>query len=365
MISKIILHNFKCFNHREVELKPLTFLSGVNGMGKSTIIQSLLLLRQSMQKSNFELNGDLFKFGYVEDIYSETSEDDLFSIELKSQEGSNHRWASIVNREKSGELKLKTIDWPNNTSFDNTLFGGMFQFLSAERWGPRVSLPLNQDNSDRYYLGKHGEFLVSVIDNLEKTKLLNEDFPNHPDVKSRDTIAQLNAWMNEISPASTFDVKEIREADSGVYTFSYRSHLGKTKNFRPTNVGFGLSYTLPILTALLTARKGSLTLIENPEAHLHPKAQLILGKLIAMCANAGAQLIVESHSDHVLNGMRIAVKERLVRNEDIALHFVTRSDSNDLSSTYIESPIISPEGKLSSWPRGFFDEWDNALDKLL
>lgn len=365
MISELELHNFKCFKNKKITLKPLTFLSGVNGMGKSTIIQSLLLLRQSKGRRNFELNGNLFKFGYIEDLYSEFADDDVLAISLESESGGRFTWGASVESDYEGELKAITELWPEDTDFDENLFGGMFQFLSAERWGPRVSLPLNRENTDNYFLGKHGEYLVSVLKALEDQKLLNEDFPVHENTKSRDIYTQINAWMEEISPASTFDVRAIKEADSGFCTFSYRSRLGKSRNFRPTNVGFGLSYTLPILVALLTARKGSISLIENPEAHLHPKAQLVIGKLLGLCANAGAQLIIESHSDHVLNGIRIAVKSGLVAKEKVALHFVNRPDPLDIKSTDILTPEISDEGKLSEWPEGFFDEWDNALDQLV
>ncbi|NAW64639.1 AAA family ATPase, partial [Photobacterium halotolerans] len=229
----------------------------------------------------------------------------------------------------------------------------------------RISVPLRSERTQGFNLGKYGEYLVSVLSDLEEKKLPNDSMPIHEATTSRDFYAQVNAWMNEISPGSTFDVRAIKEADSGIYTFSYRSKLGKTRSFRPTNVGFGLSYTLPILVALLTARKGSLTLIENPEAHLHPKAQLILGKLLGMCANAGAQLIVESHSDHVLNGIRIAVKDNFINRDDVVLHFINRPDELDISSTDILTPEIYENGKLSKWPDGFFDEWDNALDQLI
>lgn len=365
MISELALHNFKCFRNMKIPIKPLTFLSGVNGMGKSTIIQSLLLLRQSKNYSTLELNGDLYKFGYVDDLYSEFAEDEKLAISLKSDKEKEFLWSCRVDNGDEGEMRVTTETWPDNTDFDHSLFGGMFQFLSAERWGPRVSLPLNRENTDKYYLGKYGEFLVSVLQALENQKLLNDDFPVHESTTSRDTYTQINAWMNEISPASTFDVKAIKEADSGMYTFSYRSRLGKSRAFRPTNVGFGLSYTLPILVALLTARKDSVTLIENPEAHLHPKAQLVIGKLLAICANAGAQLIVESHSDHVLNGIRIAVKNSLISNTDVALHFINRPDPLDIASTEVLTPEVSKQGKLSDWPDGFFDEWDNALDQLI
>jgi predicted ATPase len=364
MITEINLHNFKCFKEEFIPIKPLTFLSGVNGMGKSTIIQSLLLLRQSMRKKSFELNGELFEFGYYEDIYSEFADDEKLSISLENTEGDKHTWESIVTT-RNGETVGERKSWPEEVTPPYNLFEDGFQFLSAERWGPRITTPLNTGDIPNSYLGKYGEFLVSVLKEYEYKPLPNEKLTAHRDTCSRDVHEQITAWMNEISPGAAFRAETIKEADSGLYTFNYRSKIGPTRSFRPTNVGFGLSYTLPILTALLTAKEDALILIENPEAHLHPRAQMMLGRLLGICASAGVQLIVESHSDHILNGIRIAVKEGLVSKDNVIFHFINRPDILDISSTNIITPIISNDGKLSSWPNGFFDAWDDALDLLI
>lgn len=365
MISEIQLHNFKCFNDERVRVAPLTFLSGINGMGKSSIIQSLLLLRQSRNKSDLELNGELFEFGYLEDIYSENATDSLLSITVIDDRQEKYKWELDIEIDSSEGLVSTVKVWPDKTSFSSSLFGENFQFLSAERWGPRVHTPLNKGEASKNYLGKHGEYLVSVLKHFENAVLPNPDLPSHPDVTSRNVLDQVFAWLNEISPGSTVNIEAVKEADLGVYTFSYRSKIGKSRNFRPVNVGFGLSYTLSILIALLSAQKGSILLIENPEAHLHPKAQFKIGQLLSICANAGIQLIVESHSDHVLNGIRVSVKTGQIKNDDISIHFITRTDPNDIESIDIISPAVSAEGKLDQWPQGFFDEWDSALDQLL
>lgn len=364
MLTELRLHNFKCFQNETISIKPLTFLSGINGMGKSTIIQSLLLLRQSSKKNGFELNGDLFEFGYFEDIYSEFANDELLSISLKNSLRDDCTWSVNV-ATKSGETFAETTNWPFEEKSKFNLFSDTFQFLSAERWGPRITTPLNTGDIPNVYLGKFGEFLVSVLKEFENKPLPNSNFPSHENTNSRDVHEQISAWMNEISPGATFTAETIKKADSGLYTFNYRSKIGPTRSFRPTNVGFGLSYTLPILTALLTAEEGALVLIENPEAHLHPRAQLVLGKLLGICSNSGVQLIVESHSDHILNGIRIAVKENLVTRDNVAFHFINRPDILDIASTNIITPSISKEGKLSSWPEGFFDAWDDALELLI
>ncbi len=144
--------------------------------------------------------------------------------------------------------------------------------------------------------------------------------------------------------------------------------------FRPINVGFGLSYILPMLVVLLTAHEGEMLVIENPEAHLHPRGQAEVGKLLARAAAAGIQLFVETHSDHVINGIRVAVKEGIIKPEDVNIAFFERKEhevknKSGVSSTEIYSTVnnikIDRHGSLSMYPDGFMDEWNNQLMELL
>jgi predicted ATPase len=103
-------------------------------------------------------------------------------------------------------------------------------------------------------------------------------------------------------------------------------------------------------------------LIENPEAHLHPEGQLVMGDLLARASAAGVQVIVETHSDHVLNGIRLAVKRGTLKATDTGFRFFQR---NDVGAAEIKKPTIGQDGMLSEWPSGFFTQWDDALVQLL
>jgi predicted ATPase len=118
-----------------------------------------------------------------------------------------------------------------------------------------------------------------------------------------------------------------------------------------------------VVVACLAAPAGSLLLLENPEAHLHPQGQVALGALAALAASDGVQIIVESHSDHFLNGIRLAVRRSLLSESCTAIHFFTRDISTGDSD--IESPALLADGRLSNWPDGFFDQWDKSLDELV
>ena len=130
---------------------------------------------------------------------------------------------------------------------------------------------------------------------------------------------------------------------------------------RPIHVGFGLTQVLPIVVAALSARREGILLVENPEVHLHPGAQALMGQFLADVARAGVQVIVETHSDHVLNGVRRSVKAERLAAEDIAIHFFRpRSDDGPHGphGPQVITPLLDNSGNIDVWPEGFFDQFD-------
>ena len=100
-------------------------------------------------------------------------------------------------------------------------------------------------------------------------------------------------------------------------------------------------------------------LIENPEVHLHPAGQAFMGEFLADIARAGVQVIVESHSDHVLNGIRRAVKTGRLTPEHVVIHFFgARSDDG----AQVHSPTLDAAGNIDIWPEGFFDQFDKDMN---
>jgi predicted ATPase len=147
------------------------------------------------------------------------------------------------------------------------------------------------------------------------------------------------------------------------YQFDYGNQ--KTNLFRPKNVGFGITYVLPIIVALLTAEEGKIIVVENPESHIHPRGQAELGKLISLAASIGAQLFVETHSDHILNGIRVAVKENLVDKSKVNILYFEKTTTEKEQFTKITPIKVDKNGTLSEEPDGFIDEWGYQLLKLL
>ena len=174
---------------------------------------------------------------------------------------------------------------------------------------------------------------------------------------------QVEAWIGEISPGVRIKLETDLEMDLVSLRYQFRLQDGLSNAYRATNVGFGLTYTLPIVVAALAASPDSLLLIENPEAHLHPQGQSRIGDLLARVASCGVQVVIETHSDHVLNGIRLAVHAGNLRPDEMMLYFF-RLDEQDGHSEVI-SPRIDSDGRIEPWPTGFFDQAEKDLLELL
>jgi len=141
------------------------------------------------------------------------------------------------------------------------------------------------------------------------------------------------------------------------------TEAGQSLFVRPGNTGFGISYALGIIVAGLAAEHDTVLLVENPEAHLHPRAQSLIGEFLARVSAGGAQVFVETHSEHVLNGVRRMVKQQIIPPDKCRLFFFSRT-AGDLEPTKTDVPI-SGSGEIEIWPEGFFDQLDKDLTEIL
>lgn len=375
MITSLHLLNFKPFANQLLEFKKLTLFSGLNSTGKSSVMQSLLLLRQSYQQGllpekGLALNGDFVKVGTAQDALFEGAKDDFIGFNIVWENNSEGRWRFKYDK----EVDVLNIDSAPVSSevYKSNLFGNNFHYLQAERIGPR---PFNEMSDYQVrqlgQLGIKGEYAAHFLAINGQTAIPNNSL-SHPEVKlktqrdlssakSMDLIDQVEAWMGEISPGTRLKI----DAKSDVDLMSFQYSYGDSNPYRATNVGFGISYTLPIIVAALASTPGTIILIENPEAHLHPKGQVKMGELLALAASGGVQVVIETHSDHVLNGIRLAVHGGKLDPKDLQLHYFQRQNKEGQAVTDVVSPNIDRNGRIDRWPDGFFDEWDNSLEILL
>jgi len=370
MITSIYIKNFKAF--KEIELSPanLTLFTGLNGMGKSTVIQSLLLLRQSYEKKTLPgkglfLNGDYVNIGKGKDAYSINGEEDHISFELEWEEA----FEAGFDFSYSPDSDLQPVRSFNTAdSFDpfgTSLFTKNFQYLNAERLSPRILFPTSAYLVEELHsLGNKGEYTAHFIAVNQRESIPIEQL-RHPGTNNPSLLSQLDAWMSEVTFGVRLSAVAYSDMNVAKLTYKYETSEGYTEEFNSINSGFGLTYALPVVTAVLAAKPGDLLIIENPESHLHPAGQAIIGKLCALAAENGVQIILESHSDHILNSIRVAVKKKILAPQHAAIYFFERDINAKEHKVDVIQPFIDENGRLDKKPAGFFDEWAKQLDELI
>ncbi len=367
MISKITVDNFKALNSFDHYISNLTIVTGLNSMGKSSFIQSLLLLRQTYEKNSFKagllLNGEYTSIGNGKDALSMDAEEEFFRIGIEWEDDSELEL--IFDYKESSNLQPLRSVTPKDFSFSNSLFNANFKYIAAERVGPQNTYPVSDfDINTLKSLGKNGAFTAHFLAE-NGTKALAIPELSHPNSKTNNLSAETNAWMSEISKGIRISANVIPEINLASLQYSFETLSGEiTDKFRPENVGFGLTYVLPVVVAVLSASPGDLIIIENPEAHLHPAGQSAIARLIALACENGVQVIAESHSDHFLNSIRVAAKRDLISSENVTIFFFSTDREKDHAIAVTE-PFLKSDGSLDEWPEGFFDEWENSLNKLI
>ncbi|MBA4269587.1 MAG: DUF3696 domain-containing protein [Methylobacterium sp.] len=378
---ELAIRNFKSIADAEIRIGDLTVLSGLNGAGKSSVLQALLALRQSyksgeLAKGILSLSGELVDLGSAAAVLHEGAEEDYISIAFIAGPGASPI-AFCFNVDSSGsatssiggeETNFAITQMLEHSSLRALLTGRLsdgdtkcaFQYLNAERNGPRKYLPMS--GSRGLDLGSRGEFVLQALFEHQDNIVLSTDDARLMGDHGERLRDQVEAWLADVSPGVRLDLTPVSEADLIVGGYSFGSeHSLRTRAFRATNVGFGLSYVLPVLVALLATPAGGLVLIENPEAHLHPRGQTKIGELCARAAAAGVIVLVETHSDHLMDGVRIAVREGLLHADKTVFHYFSRSGAR----TEIVSPTLDRSGKLSFWPENFFDQHRRNAARLL
>jgi predicted ATPase len=362
VIKALRIKNFKCFNHVTFAMAPLTLLTGVNGGGKSTLLQSLLLARSAAVSPGNAvlLNGPMgLALGEARDVLHWDAEEPVIEVELSGTPG-NAPWTcqfDLPDDEHALHLNPSLLSHSPNLGIDKV--GGGFTYLCAERLGPRDTLSVSAEEPDRIGVGVQGEFTAQVLALREtravRTRSVVRSELHHASTDSPLPRIQSEAWASDIIRPIRITAQMAVGIMASTVRFTDPAHGGD--HVRPTNTGFGVSYALPIIVAGLLTEPGDLLLVENPEAHLHPAGQSKLGRFLARVAGSGVQVVVETHSDHVLNGARLAVADdRSLKAKDMIIYYFGQNEIAPLS--------LNDRGGVSSWPAGFFDQIEGDLGRL-
>lgn len=362
MINKLWINNFKCFVETQLDFNTITFLAGGNAVGKSSIIQSILLLKKAFENIEEEevLINNVFtmNLGLPKDVISKDRSTEKISIKAANEFFSNEVIFEIGD-EITNPLSLKIenceeilVDLVNKES----VFLKGFTYLNAERVGPRISLDMSSEKE--LNVGSQGEYTNHV---MRKADLLMIEVCDELKSSSISRFsAHCEAWLNTIIPGTQLELDVIDNVNKA--TIRYKNLFTSSDYYVPTATGFGITYVLPIIVSALlsSVSKDSVLIIENPEAHLHPSGQSQIGKFLALVSSCGVQVIVETHSEHVINGARLQLAI-LNQTDKMLVHFF----SNEDKSLKIEKISIQNNGELQRWPKGFFDQNKTDLRKLL
>ena len=360
MITEIRLVNFKRFRALDLSTADLTVLTGVNGAGKTSVLHALLLARQMARqpgRSHVELNGvDTLELGGSEDVIHREAGDDLAAVEiLDTDEGTRQRW-SFRATSTADMRSLNAIVAENPDGYSGVLAkpAPHFSYLCAERLGPRDVLSASAADVAELDVGPRGEFVAQVLASFDRSRISAGRLANSPaETQIFSLLHQTESWIGKIVRPIQIDAEWF--PNTSVTRLRFKTPGLRTEWTRAPNAGFGISYALPIIVAALRAAAGGLLLVENPEAHLHPAGQSAIGGFLARIAADGAQVFLETHSDHVLNGIRVAVADgsATLLPDQVAIHFFRVEDDE---GSELQSMELQRTGQLSAWPAGFFDQ---------
>ena len=362
MIGSLEIKNLKCFDKASFAMRPFTVLTGVNGGGKSTVLQSLLLTRvaTTSRERAVRLNGPLgLALGEARDVLNWAAAEPTIKVGLGGEDG-HTPWVcrfSLPADEHALHLNATWTTVPRSLGIARP--GPGFTYLCAERLGPRDTLSVSAQEPDDIGVGVQGEFTAQVLALREtravQTRRTVRPELHHPDADSPLPRLQAEAWASEIIRPIRITAQMAVGIMASTVRFTETAYGGE--QVRPVNTGFGVSYALPIIVAGLLTEPGDMLLVENPEAHLHPAGQSKLGRFLARVAGSGVQVVVETHSDHVLNGARLAVaQDHSITAADMVVHYFDHHQTLPIQ--------INNRGELSHWPTGFFDQIESDLGRL-
>lgn len=360
MLKNLHIKNFKSIDDEQILLSNFTLLAGSNCSGKSSVIQALLLLAHNIDKKEQILNKQASPINSYKVSLGEFSE-------IRNR---NKNAKEILIETNQGDYAAKTrisldskLDVIADTQVD-PLFEEIFNsknrkihYLSANRIGVQDLYNKNINNFDKY--GMLGEFAIDYL-NSHRSEPLSSNLIK--DDSSPTLSTQVDYWLQYILNTN-IETEAIIGSDKIKTKFKINNGKKISDSVRPKNIGSGLSYIISIIIMCLSSIKDDILIIENPEIHLHPKAQSLLTEFFVFIANAGIQLIIETHSDHIFNGIRKGIFKKQISKEKIAVNFF-KIDDKTLNTIY--TPIeFTDTGRVNNIPNGLFDQFDEDLNVLL
>lgn len=425
MLTKIGLENFKSWQKLEIDLAPITILFGTNSSGKTSVLQALLLLKQTVnsfdRKQHINFGGgerDYVDFGSYQDLVY--GHDDLnkqikvlldwnletqgrtIQYEINWQEINDEivisrlryqtpqNWIKKIDVSFPHKILIYPIENYQDRQYEITFHLGnneekRLQPTNVESCYMIKPIPLESTSSAvvaSVFLGnfvREFELLITKINYLGPLRqhperyyqwtgsvpgLIEPDGGNTiqtliaSEKQQNDVLQNVAKWVVKLGL-----VDDLKLATPNDRFYEPKIVIDEMESAL-VDVGFGVSQVLPVITMLLSAPEGSIILLEQPELHLHPNAQMVLADLMLYVAEErNLQLIVESHSEHLLRRLqrRIAEVEQDFANPDnIKMYFC---ESGKDGST-IRDVEVDEYGQIANWPPNFFGDISGDLDAM-
>ena len=425
MITHIRLKNFKSWKESpEVRLAPLTGFFGTNSSGKSSLLQMLLLLKQTAEQPDldevifFGHEGSLVNLGNFREVIHGHKQDKLLELEFGcklrkshlidfSVEGQEPRRSEIdcfvfntVVGEEDAKPTVQNLEyigcdhtwkimWSKDPSYRITRNRDGTQFINGTSLGYAV-LQNCYGRPYREYVTEWKqkflkqissvfEELFSQVHYLGPTRIRSQrdytwegSHPEHPgqwgdraidallSARARNLKTLHEAEEVPIEQRISYWLQEMGLADSFSLDWTidktYEVRIRKTSSSPPVtlvDMGYGLGQFLPVLVLCYYAPEGSTLILEQPGIHLHPMAQADLADLlIEVTTERNLQILIESHSEHLLNRLQRRIAEEKISVDQTALHFC---QNNDGVST-IDPLKMDKFGNIENWPPNFFGD---------
>lgn len=367
MFKLLEIENFKCFSSKTcIPLSALTVCTGMNSVGKSTLIQALLLIKQSHESlaefkdRNVLLNTEALKLGSTNQIM--LTDRMILSLDgdfIEYLAGEDKLSLIIDKISSSGDvIDILTGDIDDDIELDPMQEFTLY-YLNAERLGPRNYQEMK--SHDFLHCGYHGEYTFDVVEKIPDNNVsLKRRYNIELNQKVPHLVKQIEYWMSYI--VNGVEVKFSSDVSTQLSQMKVRQAALDTPFNSPYNFGFGISYVLPIIVTGLMANANSMIIVENPEAHLHPAGQSRVGEFLAQVSCDDVQVIVETHSEHVINGIRkYALKNNLLP-DDICINYF--SINKETHKHEVNKLSLNERMDILKWPEGFFDQEAKDLKEL-
>ena len=354
MFSRLRIHDFKCFSETECSFSKFNLLVGANSSGKSTLLQAILLMVQAYTDKGMDpLNGHFVSLGKFNEARNFITNAKSFDFLLEDEAARVCKF-SFFESEENGQCRCDILTDHIELFAESLDFTKRnIHYLSAGRIG---SLDVYRNNYDKYDdFGVRGQFAIDYFEKNKSIPVQNEKLLK--DMSSKTLSAQVNWWLNYITGGQLY-TEDVSDTD---IVKVYYAMTSTGRRVRPINIGAGLGYLISVLIMGLAAQEQDVFIVENPEIHLHPRAQSRLMEFFVSLSEANIQVFLETHSDHIFNGVRKAIYNKTLSQDAVAIYYFNLKN-NISQATQIK---IADSGAVENQVPGLFDQFDEDLEEML